>query len=130
MTDHAPDIFDLAYLASEFKSAVEKKAKLNLSLNDAFIKAVTPQELEEIQIISDILHQAIANEQGGNDDAVQAPRAALVVQVAEYYAAISSRVMKEDEVSLMVPKERRTQIVSDLFSAHKAPNLAKLFKPV
>jgi hypothetical protein len=130
MTDRAPDIFELAYLASEFQAAVERKAKSIPSLAGAFRKAVTPQELDEMKKIAETLFQTISHEQGGNDDAIQAPRAALLVQLVEFYAAISSRVMKEDEAALLIPQEGRTQAVSDLFAAHKAPNLARLFKPV
>jgi hypothetical protein len=32
-------------------------------------------------------------------------------------------------VSALVPKDGRTQAVSDLFAVNKAQNLAKLFKP-
>jgi hypothetical protein len=130
MTDSTPDIFELAYLASEFQAAVERKAKANPSLADAFQKAVTSEELGEMKKIAETLIEHIPYDQGGNDDAVQAPRAALLIELVEFYAAISSRVMKEDEVSLLVPEKERNQVVSDLFSANKAPHLARLFKPV
>jgi hypothetical protein len=129
VADRAPDIFDIAYLASEFQSAVERKVKASPSLAAAFKKAVTPQELDEMKNIAEVLFKTIPYDQGGGDDAIQAPRAALLVRLVEFYAAVSSRVMKEDEVSVLVPKEERTQAVSDLFAANKAPHLAKLFKP-
>lgn len=129
MTERTPDIFTIAYLASEFQAAVERKAKADPALIDAFKKAVTPQELEEMTEIDGVLSLVIAHSDGGNDDAVQAPRAALLVRLVDFYAAISLRTMKEEDVSALVPPEGRTQAVSDLFAANKAQNLAKLFKP-
>ncbi|MCE9507823.1 MAG: hypothetical protein K8R48_05855 [Alphaproteobacteria bacterium] len=130
MTPKKPDIFTIAYLASEFQAAVERKVKANPGLVDAFRKAATQQELGEMKKIAEILFENIPHDKGGNDDAVQAPRAALLVQLVDFYAAISLRVMKEGDVSALVPQDGRTQAMSDLFAVNKAQNLAKLFKPV
>jgi hypothetical protein len=106
MTDRKPDIFTIAYLASEFQAAVERKAKADPGMAAAFKKAATPQEIGEMKKIAQTLFENIPYDQGGNDDVVQAPRAALLVQLVDFYAAISLRVMKEDEVSALSSARR------------------------
>lgn len=129
MTEKTPDIFGLAYLASEFQAAIERKARANPALATAFEKAVKPTELQEMTRLMGILEKRIPHDQGGNEDAVQAPRAVLLLELVDYYAAISLRVMKEDEVRALAPKAGQTQTVSDLFADNHAVNLAKVFRP-
>lgn len=129
MTEKTPDIFGLSYLASEFQAAIERKARANPALAAAFEKAVKPYELQEMTRLMGILEKRIPHDQGGNEDAVQAPRAVVLLELVDYYAAVSLRVMTEDEVRALVPKAGQTQTVSDLFAANHAANLAKVFKP-
>ena len=129
MTDKIPDIFGLSYLASEFQKAIEKKAAADPALADLFQHAAQPHELREMNRIMDILETRIRHDEGGNEEAVQAPRAALLLELVDHYAAISLRVMTEDEVRALVPKAEQTKTVSDLFAANRAENLAKVFRP-
>ena len=123
------DIFKMAFLAGAFQDALEKKAQTNPDLFTAFQKAATPQEIEEITRIINILEKRIPNHEGGNTDAVQAPRAALLVKEVDFFAAIALRIMEEKDLVALIPKEDRTQAISDDFTSNGANNLAKLFKP-
>jgi len=123
-----PDIFDLASHASELEKGLQKAAQ-SKGLTEAFRRAVTPDEMQELVAISTELEKRIPNHLGGNDDAVQAPRAAKVVRLVEIYSAVAVRVMGYQDVEALVPMKSQTLENSAAFTAQGAEWLSRLFSP-